>query len=36
MRSNLDDLMYADKVCLFTESVESLEQICDNVSTVID
>ena len=28
--------MYADDVCLFVESAESLQRICDNVSAVID
>ena len=34
-RSNLDGLLYADDVCLFAESAESLQRVCDHVSTVI-
>ena len=33
-RSNLAGLMYADDVCLFAESAESLQRVCDHVSTV--
>ena len=33
---DLIDLMYEDDVCLFAESAESLQRICDNVSAVID
>ena len=35
-RSNLAGLMYADDVCLFSESAESLQRVCDHVSTVIN
>ena len=35
-RRNLDGVLYADDVCLFAESAESLQRICDNVSAVID
>ena len=35
-RSNLAGLMYADDVCLFAESAESLQRVCDHVSTVIE
>ena len=35
-RSNLAGLMYADDVCLFAESTESLQRVCDHVSTVIE
>ena len=35
-RSNLSGLMYADDVCLFAESVNGLQRVCDHVSTVIE
>ena len=35
-RRNLDGLIYAVDVCLFAESVESLQRICDNVGAVIN
>ena len=33
---NLAGVIYADDICLFTNNTESLQQICDNVSAVID
>ena len=35
-KCNLAGVIYADDVCLFADSTESLQRICDNVSAVID
>ena len=35
-KCNLAGVIYADDVCLFTDSAESLQRMCDNVSAVID